>query len=72
MAPWTKDRTLLGEVFGRLKSLSHFLAERIPGPYWAELSMGMSDDFEVAIEQGATMIRVGRAIFDNAGHDAWV
>ena len=28
-----------------------------------ELSMGMSDDFEVAIEEGATMVRVGRAIF---------
>lgn len=28
-----------------------------------ELSMGMSDDFEIAVEQGATMVRVGRAIF---------
>jgi uncharacterized pyridoxal phosphate-containing UPF0001 family protein len=28
-----------------------------------ELSMGMTDDFEVAVEEGATMIRIGRAIF---------
>lgn len=34
-------------------------------PFWdgAELSMGMSDDFEVAIEEGATVVRVGRALF---------
>jgi uncharacterized pyridoxal phosphate-containing UPF0001 family protein len=30
---------------------------------WRHLSMGMTDDFEVAIEEGATLIRVGRAIF---------
>ncbi|MGZ7081095.1 MAG: YggS family pyridoxal phosphate-dependent enzyme, partial [Thermoanaerobaculia bacterium] len=33
----------------------------------AELSMGMTDDFEIAIEEGATMIRVGRAIFGSRG-----
>jgi len=63
MAPWTKDRAVLEAVFGRLRRLSHFLAERLPSQPWAELSMGMTDDFEVAIEQGATMIRLGRAIF---------
>ncbi|MGH2606321.1 MAG: YggS family pyridoxal phosphate-dependent enzyme, partial [Anaerolineales bacterium] len=31
---------------------------------WRELSMGMTDDFETAIEEGATMVRIGRAIFD--------
>ena len=31
--------------------------------YWSHLSMGMTDDFEVAIEEGATIVRVGRAIF---------
>ena len=34
---------------------------------WAELSMGMTDDFEVAIEEGATLVRIGRAIFAPAG-----
>ena len=37
--------------------------ERIPTVSMAELSMGMSHDFEVAIEEGATMVRVGSAIF---------
>ena len=30
---------------------------------WRELSMGMTDDFEVAVEEGATMVRIGRALF---------
>lgn len=37
--------------------------ERFPGVYLRELSMGMSNDFEVAIEEGATMVRLGTAIF---------
>ncbi|MBI5642691.1 MAG: YggS family pyridoxal phosphate-dependent enzyme [Deltaproteobacteria bacterium] len=37
--------------------------ERIPGVFLKELSMGMSNDFEVAIEEGATIIRIGTAIF---------
>ncbi|MCC6503244.1 MAG: YggS family pyridoxal phosphate-dependent enzyme [Deltaproteobacteria bacterium] len=37
--------------------------ERLPGVYLRELSMGMSSDFEVAIEEGATMVRLGTAIF---------
>jgi uncharacterized pyridoxal phosphate-containing UPF0001 family protein len=32
-----------------------------------ELSMGMSEDFEIAIEEGSTMVRVGRAIFGSRG-----
>ncbi len=63
MAPWTRDELLLGEVFGRLRRLSLFLKDRLPGSHWAELSMGMTDDFEVAIEHGATMVRLGRALF---------
>jgi pyridoxal phosphate enzyme (YggS family) len=46
--------------FRRLRELRDQLGLR-------ELSMGMTDDFEVAIEEGATMIRVGRAIFGNRG-----
>lgn len=37
--------------------------EKLPGVYLRELSMGMSNDFEVAIEEGATMVRLGTAIF---------
>jgi pyridoxal phosphate enzyme (YggS family) len=47
--------------FGELAELRRRLAAEHPS--LVELSMGMSDDFEVAVEEGATVIRVGRAIF---------
>lgn len=48
--------------FRRLAALRGEVATEHPGI--RELSMGMTDDFEVAVEEGATVIRVGRAIFD--------
>ncbi len=45
---------------------------RVAFPQIQELSMGMTDDFEVAIEEGATIIRVGRAIFGAPGDPAWI
>jgi uncharacterized pyridoxal phosphate-containing UPF0001 family protein len=39
------------------------LRRELPQFDWAHLSMGMTDDFEIAIEEGATLVRVGRAIF---------
>ena len=50
--------------FRRLRELRDSLASNgVPAAHLAELSMGMSHDFEVAIEEGATMVRVGSAIF---------
>lgn len=49
--------------FVRLRELRDELAARYPEAQWSELSMGMSDDFEPAVEEGATMVRIGRAIF---------
>jgi pyridoxal phosphate enzyme (YggS family) len=50
--------------FIELRTLAEQIAaERIPSVSMTELSMGMSHDFEVAIEEGATMVRVGSAIF---------
>ena len=50
--------------FRRLRELRDSLASSgVPAAHLAELSMGMSHDFEVAIEEGATMVRVGSAIF---------
>jgi pyridoxal phosphate enzyme (YggS family) len=49
--------------FRRMKELQTTMAERYGGGYFEDLSMGMTDDFEVAIEEGSTMVRVGRAIF---------
>jgi pyridoxal phosphate enzyme (YggS family) len=53
-------------TFRRLRELATRLRARHPG-LGAELSMGMSDDFEVAIEEGATIVRVGRALFGERG-----
>ena len=50
--------------FQRLRALKdEWLAAGVPAPMLRELSMGMSGDFEVAIEEGATIVRVGTAIF---------
>lgn len=50
--------------FAELRRLSDVIAaERIPGVEMKELSMGMSGDFEAAIQEGATLVRVGTAIF---------
>jgi pyridoxal phosphate enzyme (YggS family) len=50
--------------FRRLRELrDEWLASGVPAPMLHELSMGMSGDFEVAIQEGATMVRVGTAIF---------
>lgn len=49
--------------FRRLYHLRDRLRRDYPAVTWHHLSMGMSDDFEVAIEEGATLVRLGRAIF---------
>ena len=54
--------------FRRLRDLREgWLASGVPGSMLRELSMGMSGDFEVAIQEGATMVRVGTAIFGSRG-----
>ncbi len=52
--------------FARLRELRDAQADRIDSPL-PELSMGMTDDFEVAVEEGATLVRVGTAIFGARG-----
>jgi hypothetical protein len=70
MAPIVADPELARPVFNRLRRLRNALAGPFPQANWHHLSMGMSDDFEVAIEEGATYVRVGRAIFD-PGSPSW-
>jgi pyridoxal phosphate enzyme (YggS family) len=56
--------------FARLRALRDQLIETgVPAERLRELSMGMSHDFEVAIEEGATMVRVGTAIFGTRSYD---
>ena len=64
IGPYPANEQETRQVFRRLWELKEAInALKIPGVYLRELSMGMSEDFEIAIEEGATMIRLGRAIF---------
>ena len=63
MAPIASDPEQVRPVFAALRRLRDELARRFPEVDLRHLSMGMSDDFEVAIEEGATMVRIGRALF---------
>jgi pyridoxal phosphate enzyme (YggS family) len=63
MAPIVEDAEEARPVFVQLRRLRDALAGAFPQARWQHLSMGMTDDFEVAIEEGATLVRVGRAIF---------
>jgi len=55
--------------FRRLRDIRDALAEAFPEADWHELSMGMTNDFEVAVEEGTTMLRLGRAIFGPRGEE---
>ncbi|MFZ1753489.1 MAG: YggS family pyridoxal phosphate-dependent enzyme [Caldilineaceae bacterium] len=63
MAPLESEAEDTRPVFRQLRLLRDELAERFPQGDWRHLSMGMTNDFEVAIEEGATIVRVGTAIF---------
>jgi pyridoxal phosphate enzyme (YggS family) len=62
--PWSEDPEQTRPWFVKLRELRDaWVSEGVPSGLLAELSMGMSHDFEAAIEEGATMVRVGTAIF---------
>jgi PLP dependent protein len=61
LPPWTADPEASRPYFERLRNLRDALADG--HPEMRELSMGMSADYEVAVEEGATMVRVGTALF---------
>jgi pyridoxal phosphate enzyme (YggS family) len=64
LPPWSEDQEQTRPWFVRLRELRDaWLAEGIPPAAVAQLSMGMSHDFEAAVEEGATLVRVGTAIF---------
>ncbi len=68
MPPFFNDPTRARPVFGQLRQLRDSLAgEEFANVSLDQLSMGMSGDFEVAIEEGATLVRVGTAIFGSRG-----
>lgn len=64
VAPYVEDPELVRPVFGRLKALLEEYRPLTREPaLFDQLSMGMSGDFAVAIEEGATLVRIGSAIF---------
>ena len=63
MAPFTDDKQLIRKSFVTLRQLKEKLSKEYPMFDLSELSMGMSGDFEIAIEEGSTLVRVGTTIF---------
>jgi pyridoxal phosphate enzyme (YggS family) len=63
IAPWGSEPDAARPTFRSARRLRDVLIQRFPTADWSILSMGMTDDFEAAIEEGATLVRVGRAIF---------
>ena len=61
MAPFTNDEKIIRQSFSELRKLKDKLNGY--GFSLSELSMGMTNDFEIGIEEGATMLRIGSAIF---------
>jgi uncharacterized pyridoxal phosphate-containing UPF0001 family protein len=63
IAPFTDDRSRIRASFRSLLRARDKLASRFPECGWSCLSMGMTNDFEIAIEEGSTLLRIGTAIF---------
>lgn len=62
MPPYDPDPEAARLYFRRLHKLRDYISEQFPRQDWNELSMGMSIDYEVAIQEGATIVRIGTAI----------
>ncbi len=63
IAPLVQDPEEVRPVFRGLRVLRDQLRSLLPQSAWQHLSMGMTDDYRIAIEEGATIVRIGRAIF---------
>jgi PLP dependent protein len=62
MPPLFEDPGLVRPYFAKLREIREELSKIFPETNWKELSMGTSADFEIAIQEGATLVRVGQAI----------
>lgn len=69
MAPFTDDEQLLRRTFRTAKNIFDEAAGDIPGFRPVQLSMGMSNDYEIAVEEGSTMVRIGSALFGERNND---
>jgi uncharacterized pyridoxal phosphate-containing UPF0001 family protein len=65
MAALTENPELSRSTFTLLRELANQLGQTLPPPHrMDQLSMGMSNDFEIAVEEGATLVRIGTALFE--------
>ena len=69
LPPYDADPGKSRPWFARLRALLEEARGRHQGLELSELSMGMTEDFEVAVEEGATLVRIGRALFGERRHD---
>ena len=63
LAPFTNEMLICRRIFKTLRELKNKINKKYPDLSLSHLSMGMSNDFEIAIEEGSTMVRIGAAIF---------
>jgi pyridoxal phosphate enzyme (YggS family) len=63
MAPYTQEAGIIRRSFRTLVKARDRLASRFPGTDVSCLSMGMSNDYEIAVEEGSSLVRIGTAIF---------
>lgn len=63
MAPYVAEEAVLRTTFTRTRKLFDECARQVPDFHPNEVSMGMSNDFEIAIEEGSTMVRLGTILF---------
>lgn len=64
IAPFVEDEAFLRQVFREMRQIFDFLkSQAMPGVNMKYLSMGMTHDFEIAIEEGANMVRIGSGLF---------
>jgi pyridoxal phosphate enzyme (YggS family) len=66
MAPFTDHETVIRRTFAAARRLCEDAARQVPG-FGTQLSMGMSNDFEAAVEEGSTLVRVGSTLFGERG-----
>jgi len=67
IGPLTEDQGRIRECFRRTRELFEGMKSRFPSYSWSVLSMGMSADYRIAIEEGANMLRIGSLVFPRDG-----
>jgi pyridoxal phosphate enzyme (YggS family) len=67
MAPFTNNKKVIRESFKKLRELKEEINAQLKNERISELSMGMSNDYKIAIEEGSTMIRLGTSLFGARG-----